>query len=99
GRAARPERRRQVDHHRHAARPETPDSGSVSLFGRAPDAAIQDGAIGAMLQTGSLIRDLSVRELIAMMGSLYPHPLPVEDVIDMVGIGSIAGRRIQKLSN
>jgi ABC-2 type transport system ATP-binding protein len=76
----------------------TPDSRSVSLFGRPPDEAIQDGAIGAMLQTGSLIRDLSVRELIAMMASLYPNPLPVADVIDMVGLGPIAGRRTQKLS-
>jgi ABC-2 type transport system ATP-binding protein len=76
----------------------TPDSGSVSLFGRAPDAAVKDGAIGAMLQTGSLIRDLSVRELITMMGSLYPHPLSVAEVIDLVGLGSIADRRTQKLS-
>jgi ABC-2 type transport system ATP-binding protein len=71
----------------------TPDSGSVSLFGRAPDAAIMDGAIGAMLQTGALIRDLSVQELLAMMASLYPHPLAVADVIDMVGLGPIAARR------
>jgi ABC-2 type transport system ATP-binding protein len=76
----------------------TPDSGSVSLFGRSPDAAILDGAIGAMLQTGALIRDLSVQELLAMMASLYPHPLPVANVIDMVGLGPIAGRRTQKLS-
>jgi len=52
----------------------TPDSGSVSLFGRPPGEAILDGAIGAMLQTGSLIRDLSVRELLTMMASLYPTP-------------------------
>jgi ABC-2 type transport system ATP-binding protein len=34
-----------------------PDSGSVSVFGRSPTGAIAQGAIGAMLQTGSLIRD------------------------------------------
>jgi ABC-2 type transport system ATP-binding protein len=76
----------------------TPDSGSVTLFGRSPDDAILDGAIGAMLQTGSLIRDLSARELLEMMASLYPHPLPVSEVIDLVGLGSIAGRRTQRLS-
>jgi ABC-2 type transport system ATP-binding protein len=76
----------------------TPDSGSVSLFGRSPDRAIQDGAIGAMLQTGSLIRDLSVHELLEMMASLYPRPLAVDDVIELVGIRAIAGRRTQKLS-
>jgi ABC-2 type transport system ATP-binding protein len=75
-----------------------PDSGSVSLFGRPPAEAIQNGAIGAMLQTGSLIRDLSVRELLGMMASLYPASLPVSEVIDIVGIGAIAERRTQKLS-
>ena len=76
----------------------TPDSGSVSLFGRPPSEAIKDGAIGAMLQTGSLIRDLSVRELITMMAGLYPASLPVADVLGLVGLESIADRRTQKLS-
>ena len=34
-----------------------------------------------MLQTGTLIQYLSVRELIAMMAGLYPNPLDVEEVI------------------
>jgi len=75
-----------------------PDAGSVSLFGAAPQDAIAAGAIGAMLQTGALIRDVSVRELLAMMGSLYPDQLPVEEVIALVGIDEIASRRTEKLS-
>jgi ABC-2 type transport system ATP-binding protein len=75
-----------------------PDAGSVSLFGRAPREAIDAGAVGAMLQTGALIRDLSVRELIAMMASLYPEPLAVDEVLDLTGIEDIADRRTQKLS-
>jgi ABC-2 type transport system ATP-binding protein len=75
-----------------------PDHGSVSLFGQSPSAAIDGGAIGAMLQTGALIRDLTVRELITMMGSLYPRPLPVDEVIDLTGIDDVAERRTQKLS-
>ena len=51
---------------------QAPDAGTVSVFGRSPDAAIAAGAVGAMLQTGGLLRDLSVRELVEMMGSLYP---------------------------
>jgi energy-coupling factor transporter ATP-binding protein EcfA2 len=51
-----------------------PDAGSVSVFGRSPSEAVDQGAVGAMLQTGSLIRDLSVRELVTMMASLYPAP-------------------------
>src|SRR5271156_5416637 len=42
-----------------------PDGGAVSVFGGSPAAAIDGGLVGAMLQTGGLIRDLSVRELIA----------------------------------
>jgi ABC-2 type transport system ATP-binding protein len=49
-----------------------PDGGSVSIFRMAPAEAIAAGAIGAMLQTGGLIRDLTVLELVAMMASLYP---------------------------
>jgi ABC-2 type transport system ATP-binding protein len=75
-----------------------PDGGSVSLFGRTPREAIDAGAVGAMLQTGALIRDLSVRELIAMMASLYPEPLAVEEVLDLTGLEDIADRRTQKLS-
>jgi ABC-2 type transport system ATP-binding protein len=75
-----------------------PDGGSVSLFGQSPSSAIDAGAIGAMLQTGALIRDLSVRELVTMMASLYPRPLPVDEVLDLTGIEDIAEQRTQKLS-
>jgi len=75
-----------------------PDMGSVSIFGRAPAEAIAQGAVGAMLQTGSLIRDLSVRELIAMMAALYPAPLGVEEVLELAGASAFADQRTQKLS-
>jgi ABC-2 type transport system ATP-binding protein len=52
-----------------------------------------------MLQTGgSLIRDLSVRELVSMMASLYPAPLDVDEALELAGIADIADRRTQKLS-
>ena len=75
-----------------------PDSGSVSLFGRPPAEAIAEGAVGAMLQTGGLLRALSVHELISMMASLYPSPLPVDEVLELTGTTPIAGRRTEKLS-
>jgi ABC-2 type transport system ATP-binding protein len=75
-----------------------PDSGTVSLFGMRPADAIKVGAIGAMLQTGSLIRDLSVRELITMMASLFPKPFSVDEVLELTAIEDIAGRRVHKLS-
>jgi ABC-2 type transport system ATP-binding protein len=75
-----------------------PDAGTVSVFGRPPREAVAQGAIGAMLQTGALIRDLSVRELVTMMASLYPAPLDVEQVLERTGVSDIAQQRTQKLS-
>ncbi len=75
-----------------------PDAGRVAVLGRPPDQAVADGRIGAMLQTGELIRDLTVGELIAMVAALYPRPLPVAQVLAEVGLTEIAGRRTQKLS-
>jgi ABC-2 type transport system ATP-binding protein len=75
-----------------------PDRGRVSLLGRIPDEAIRLGTVGAMLQTGGLIRDLSVRELLTMIGSLYPAPMPLDELIDLTGIREFAGQRTHKLS-
>jgi ABC-2 type transport system ATP-binding protein len=75
-----------------------PDRGSVSVFGSSPSEAVARGGVGAMLQTGALIRDLSVRELIAMMASLYPAPMDVEEVLELTGVAEIAAQRTQKLS-
>jgi ABC-2 type transport system ATP-binding protein len=75
-----------------------PDAGSVSVFGRAPADAVAAGAVGGMLQTGQLIRDLSVRELVAMMASLYPSPLDVQETLELAGVSEIAEQRTNKLS-
>jgi ABC-2 type transport system ATP-binding protein len=75
-----------------------PDSGRVSLFDQSPREAVDAGLVSGMLQTGALIRDLSVRELIGMMASLYPKPLDVDEVIALTGLKQAAGQRTQKLS-
>jgi ABC-2 type transport system ATP-binding protein len=75
-----------------------PDAGSVSVFGLSPEKSVDAGGVGAMLQTGSLIRDLTVRELVTMMASLYREPLRVDEALELAGIGGLADRRTQKLS-
>ena len=75
-----------------------PDRGTARVFGLEPHDAVSSGAVGAMLQTGALIRDLSVRELIDMVASLYPEPLDVDATIELTGIGEIASQRTQSLS-
>ena len=75
-----------------------PDEGSVSVLGATPTAAVDAGQIGAMLQTGALIRDLTVRELVRMVASLYPKPLEVDEALELTGMSALAEQRTQKLS-
>ena len=75
-----------------------PDGGTVAVFGRPPRKAIDAGSVGAMLQTGGLIREITVRELLVVMASLFPSPLEVDDVLALTGIGELADRRTDKLS-
>ncbi len=75
-----------------------PDGGTVSLFGRSPAQAVAGGQIGAMLQVGALIRDVTPRELLTMMTALYSNSLGVQDTLELTGLTAIADRRTQKLS-
>jgi ABC-2 type transport system ATP-binding protein len=75
-----------------------PDAGTVTVFGTGPTEAIDRGAVGAMLQTGALIRDLTVRELVTMMASLFPSPMGIDEVLELAGIEEIASQRTNKLS-
>jgi ABC-2 type transport system ATP-binding protein len=75
-----------------------PDSGSVTLFGQPPGEAVAHGIVGAMLQTGALIPHMRVRELVAMVASLYPHPLGTDEVLAVAGIADLADRQASKLS-
>ncbi len=75
-----------------------PDGGEAQLFGGSPEDAVAAGRVGAMLQTGQLIRDLTARELISMVASLYPKPFGVDETIELTGIGDVVDRRTQKLS-
>ena len=75
-----------------------PDSGTVRLFGETPAGAVAKGAVGGMLQVGGVAQYLTVRELLAMVASLYPNPMPIDEVIDLTRIGDLADRRTNKLS-
>src|SRR6516164_7295416 len=70
-----------------------PDAGLVRVFGDSPREAVDAGVVGAMLQTGELIRDLSVRELIALVASLYREPMAVDEVLSLAGLREVADQR------
>ncbi|HTY73415.1 MAG TPA: ABC transporter ATP-binding protein [Actinomycetes bacterium] len=74
------------------------DSGAVELFGGSPAEAIAAGKVGAMLQTGGLIMNTTVRELIGVMASLYSRPREVDRVLELTGLAEVADKQANKLS-
>jgi ABC-2 type transport system ATP-binding protein len=76
----------------------SPDTGTVSLLGGPPREAVAAGSVGAMLQAGALVRDVTVRELVAMMAALHPRPLEIDEAIELAGLTEITRRRTHKLS-
>ncbi|MFE9258825.1 ABC transporter ATP-binding protein [Streptomyces sp. NPDC006879] len=75
-----------------------PDAGTVRLFGGTPRRAIESGRVGAMLQSGGLMEDVSVRELVSLACAVHPRPYPVGQVLARAGVEAIAGRTVNKLS-
>ncbi|KQM57439.1 ABC transporter ATP-binding protein [Agreia sp. Leaf210] len=71
-----------------------PDGGDVEVFGLAPRAAISRGLVSAVLQTGGLLKDLTVRETLDLTASLFADTRPVAEVLDRAGITDIAARRV-----
>ncbi|WP_189271071.1 ABC transporter ATP-binding protein [Kitasatospora griseola] len=75
-----------------------PDSGTVELFGGTPREAITAGRVGAMLQSGGLMSDVKVRELVALACKVHPKGHAPDEVLRTAGITEIADRRVDKLS-
>jgi ABC-2 type transport system ATP-binding protein len=76
----------------------SPDAGQARLFGGPPAAAVAAGRVGAMLQDAGLPAGAKVAELIAVVGSLYRDPLPVDEVLRLCDLTDVAGRQVQGLS-
>ena len=77
-----------------------PDSGMVSVLGL--DVATQSRDIkartGVQLQASSYYEYLSLREILALLGSFYPRRLPPLELLEQVGLGDRAARRVRQLS-
>jgi ABC-2 type transport system ATP-binding protein len=75
-----------------------PDEGEVLVFGRPPAQAVAEGVIGAMLQSGALLDDATVGEMVGMVASLHRRPMPVAEALRRAGIEDLAKRRSTRLS-
>ncbi len=54
--------------------------------------------IGVVLQTAGLDGELAVQEVLSLYAGCYPHPLPVADVIGLVGLEDKRRARVKTLS-
>jgi ABC-2 type transport system ATP-binding protein len=75
-----------------------PNSGKVSVYGMQPRQAIGRGLISAVMQTGGLLKDLTVAETVEYTASLFAHSQATREVLSRAGITEIADRRVAKCS-
>ena len=75
-----------------------PDRGSVSVFGMSPASAVGRGLVSAVLQSGGLLKDLTVAETLRLTASLFPSSVPVREVLQRSGITEIADRSVGNCS-
>lgn len=77
---------------------QAPSSGTVRVLGMEPATAAHAGDISALLQTGGLLADLSVRETVAMLRTVQAHPISVDAALAQAGASAFATRKVSKCS-
>ena len=75
-----------------------PTGGAAQVYGLEPREAIARGLVSAVMQTGGLLKDLTVRETVEYTASLFADTRPVDEVLADAGITEIADRRVAKCS-
>jgi ABC-2 type transport system ATP-binding protein len=75
-----------------------PTSGRIRMFGKDPYHAVKSGDVGAMLQSGGLMPEVTVGELVTLVTGLHPRPVPVATTLRRAGIEKIADQRVDRLS-
>ncbi len=79
-----------------------PSSGQVRVLGEAPKTAIADGRISAVLQTGGLLKDMYVAEVIRWIAAAYGGDIDTKEncerVISEANLNEIRRRKVGKCS-
>jgi ABC-2 type transport system ATP-binding protein len=75
-----------------------PTSGEVKVYGMTPRRAITKGLVSAVMQTGGLLKDLTVAETVQYTSKLFTVSRPVGEVMERAGIARIADRLVGKCS-
>jgi ABC-2 type transport system ATP-binding protein len=75
-----------------------PTSGRVSVFGAPPETALMHGLVSAVMQSGGLLKDYTVRETVKVTASLFRSSRPVGEVLERAGIAHLTDRMVGKCS-
>ncbi|MDM4762618.1 ABC transporter ATP-binding protein [Galbitalea sp. SE-J8] len=75
-----------------------PDEGSIDIYGMSPRQAIARGLVSAVMQTGGLLQDITVRETVQLTATLFASARPVDEVLARAGILEIGDRIVKKCS-
>jgi len=75
-----------------------PTAGTVEVFGTTPRRAIADQRVGAVMQTGGLLPDLTVVTTLRMVAATFPHPRSVDEVMAFADLTDLGNRRVGKCS-
>jgi len=75
-------------------------AGTVSVLGHDPGKAEREfkRRIGIVLQETGIERFLTVAEVIDRFRGYYPHPRPLDEIIELVGLQEKRDERVRKLS-
>ena len=60
--------------------------------------AVYDQNISALMQTGGLLHELTVKDTVEMIAAAFPEHLPLEEVIEQANLEPIYKRRVGKCS-
>jgi ABC-2 type transport system ATP-binding protein len=75
-----------------------PDTGTVLLDGQTPAKAIARGGVGALMQSGGLLPDLTAAETVRLTAALQPKARPLDEVLERAGVTEFAKQRVGGLS-
>jgi len=76
----------------------SPGAGEVEVYSMSPRQAVSRGLVSAVMQTGGLLKDLTVAETVAYTARLFATARPVAEVLERAGITGIANRLVGKCS-
>lgn len=75
-----------------------PTAGAAKILGLDPPQAVSLGRVSAVLQTGGLLRDMTVKETVTVIASMHGKSDRINEVMERTGLTRIAKRRVGKCS-